>query len=65
MILLPIIYIANKIKFIHRRPYHPQRQGSVEAFNKWIENELISAKDHQKDEFDLGEAVSDFLQYYN
>ena len=65
MILLPIIYKANKIKFIHGRPYHPQSQGSVEVFNKYIQNALISAKDHQKGEFDLDEAVSDFLQYYN
>ena len=62
MILLPIIYKANKIKFIHGWPYHPQSQGSVEAFNKYIQNALISAKDHQKYEFDLDEAVSDF--YY-
>ena len=34
MILLPIIYKANTIKFIHRRPYHTQSQGSVEEFNK-------------------------------
>ena len=60
MILLPIIYKVNKIKFIHERPYHPQSQGSVEAFNKYIQNALISAKDHQKDEFDLDEAVNDF-----
>ena len=65
MILLPILYKANKIKFIHGRPYHPQSQGSVEAFNKYIQNALISAKDHQKGEFDIDEAVSDFLQYYN
>ena len=60
MILLPIIHKANKIKFIHGRPYNPQSQGSVEAFNKYIQNALISAEDHQKDEFDLDEAVSDF-----
>ena len=65
MILLPIIYKANKIKFIHERPYHPQSQGSVETFNKYIQNALISAKDHQKDEFDLDETVSNFLQYFN
>ena len=62
MILFPIIYKANKIKFIHGRPYHPQNQGSVEAFNKYTQNALISAKDHQKDEFDLDEAISNFLQ---
>ena len=65
MILLPIIYKENKIKFIHGRSYHPQSQGSVEAFIKYIQNALISAKDHQKDEFDLDKTVSDFLQYYN
>ena len=65
MILLRIIYRANKVKSIHGRPYHPQSQGSVEAFSKYIQNALISAKDHQKEEFDLDEAVSDFLQYYN
>ena len=63
MILLPIIYKANKIKIIHGRPYHPQSQGSVEAFNKYIQNALINAKDRQKDEFDLDETPSDFLQY--
>ena len=64
MILLPIIYKANKIKFINGRPYHPQCQGSIEVFNKYIHNAPISTKDHQKDEFDIDEAVSDFLQYY-
>ena len=34
MILLLIIYKANKIKFIQGRSYHPQSQGSVEPFNK-------------------------------
>ena len=63
MILLPIIYKANKIKFIHGRPYHPQSQGSIEAFNKYIQNALISAKDHQKDEFDLVRQSA--MQYYN
>ena len=43
----------NNIKFIHGRPYYPQSQGSVEAFNKYIQNALISAKDHNKDKFNL------------
>ena len=58
MILFPIIYKANKIKFIQGRPYHPQSQGSVEAFNKYIQNAFISSKDRQKEVFDLSEAVS-------
>ena len=37
MIILPIIFKANKIKFIHGRPYHPKSKGSVEAFNKYKE----------------------------
>ena len=65
--LLMILYqlFIKQIKFIHGRPYHPQSQGSVEAFNKYIQNTLISAKDHQKEEFDLDGTVIDFLQYYN
>ena len=64
MILLPIIYKANKIKFINRRHYHPQSQRSVEAFNNYTDA-LICAKGHQKEEFDLDGTVSDFLLYYN
>ena len=60
LILLPIIYKANKIKFIHRRPNHPQSQGLVEALNKYIMNAVNSAKDHQKEEFDLDDSVSNF-----
>ena len=40
---------------------NPQSQGSVEAFNKYIQNALISAKNHQKDEYDLDEAVSNAI----
>ena len=65
MILLPIIYITNKIKFIHREPNHPQSQGLVESFNQYIQNALLSAKDNQKEDYDLDEVVSYFLYYYN
>ena len=60
IILLLIIYKANKIKFIHEKLFHPQSQGSIEAFNKYIQNALISTKDNQKEEFDLDETASDF-----
>ena len=53
--------ISLKIKFINAKPYHTQSQGSVEALNKYIQNALISAKDHKKEEFDLDEAVSDAI----
>ena len=55
----------NNIKFINGRPYHPQSQGSVETFNKYIQNALISAKDHNKYKFNLEEVLQDFLIYYN
>ena len=55
----------NNIKFIHGRPYHLQSQGSVEAFNKYIQNGLISAKDHNKDKFNLEEVLPNFFIYYN
>ena len=51
--------ISLKIKFIHGKPYYPQSQGSVGVFNKYTKC-IISAKDHQKEEFDLDEAVSYF-----
>ena len=49
-----------QIKFINRRPYHLQCQSSVEVFNKYIQNALISEKDHKKEEFDLEETINDF-----
>ena len=36
-------------------PYHWQSQGSVEAYNKTIQNFLISVKDSTKDEFGFEE----------
>ena len=38
----------KKIDHIFGSPYHPQSQGSVEAFNRTIQNFLISAKDALK-----------------
>ena len=35
-------------------------RDKFQAFNKYIHNALFCAKDHQKEEFDLDEAVSDF-----
>ena len=58
------IYKKNKINFINGRPYHPQSQGSVETFSKYIQNALISAKNHNKDKFNIWEVLQDFLIYY-
>ena len=55
----------NNIKFIHGRPYHPQIQVSVEAFIKYIQSALISAKDHNKVKFNLEEVLQDLFIYYN
>ena len=54
-----------KMKFINGRPYHLQIQGSVDTYNKYIRNALISAKDHKKEEFAIDATVIDFLKYYN
>ena len=61
MIILLIIYKVIELKFINGRPYHPQSQGSVDAFNNNIKNVQISAKDHQRGEFDLDGTVNDFF----
>ena len=56
---------SHKIKYIKGSPYHPQSQGSVESFNKYIQIFLVKSKDHLKDKFDLENSVYDFLLYYN
>ena len=38
----------NNIDHITGVPYNPQHQGTVEEFNKTIQDFLISAKDHQE-----------------
>ena len=37
----------NNINHINRGAYNPQHQGTVEVFNKTIQDFLISAKGHQ------------------
>ena len=56
---------SHNIKYIKGSPYHPQSQGSVESFNKYIQTFLVKSKDHLKDKFDLENSVYDFLLYYN
>ena len=55
----------KKIDHIFGSPYHPQSQGSVEVFNRIIQNFLTSAKDALKKNFNLKEYVIEFLHYYN
>ena len=56
---------SKGIAWIYGVPYNPQHQGAVEAFNKTVQNFLTSAKDHQKDRYNLEEFINDFLIYYN
>ena len=56
---------SKGIARIYGVPYNPQHQGSVEAFNRTVQNFLTSAKDHQKDRYNLEESINDFLIYYN
>ena len=56
---------SKGIARIYRVSYNPQHQGAVEAFNRTVQNFLTSAKDHQKDRYNLEESINDFLIYYN
>ena len=54
------------IKHVKGRPYHPESQGSVESFNKFIKEklrELLSKSQEKKPS--LQEAVDSFLKEYN
>ena len=55
----------NNIEHITGDPYNPQHQGSVEAFNKTIQDFFISDKDHQWENFCFVDSINDLLIYYN
>ena len=60
------VFLKNqKIKYIRGSPYHSQRQGAVEGFNRTIQNFLCLSKDMNLDEFNLKNSVYDFCMYYN
>ena len=55
---------AMEIEHTYSSPYHPQSNGSVEAFNKTIQNFLNEAYDNrisEKEEFETFQ----FMNYYN
>ena len=59
---------AKDIKFIHRRPYHPESQGAVETFNKTVQDYLLDCYENDKIdgiEWDLRLKLSGFLNLYN
>jgi transposase InsO family protein len=54
-----------QIKHIRGRPYHPQSQGSIEAFNRHIKNRINQMLASNPDTFQLKNAVENFLKMYN
>ena len=59
---------AMEIEHTYSSPYHLQSNGSVEAFNKTIQNFLNEAYDNrisEKEEFNLEFETSQFMNYYN
>jgi len=55
----------NNIKHVRGRPYHPQSQGSVEAFNKTLKIEISDMFRRNSKSFDIEQALKDFLIEYN
>ena len=49
--LIKSYWEGKGIYFVKETPGHPQSQGTIEAFNKTIQNFLILAKDAQKNKF--------------
>ena len=71
-------FLENRgIKHVLGAPYHPQSQGAIEAFNKYIQNWLYRAYDNisiyneeEKEEsmkktWNLDLIINSFLHYYN
>ena len=56
--LLEQYWSKVNVRQIFGSPYHPQSQGSVEAFNRTIQDFLISAKDALGKKFNLKDAVT-------
>ena len=63
--LLEKYWSKVNVRQIFGSPYHPQSQGSVEAYNRTIQDFLISAKDALGKKFDLKDVENEFLVYYN
>ena len=63
--LLEKYWSKVNVRHIFGSPYHPQSQGSVEAYNRTIQDFLISTKDALGKNFDLKDVVNEFLVYYN
>lgn len=57
--------MENKIKIIYGSPYHPQSQGSVEAFNKTIINKLEYIRLEEGNKFNVYETIKKAFKMYN
>ena len=71
-------FLENReIKYVLEAPYHPQSQGVIETFNKYIQNWLYKAfnnisksneeekKQSLKEKWNLNLTINSFLNYYN
>ena len=56
---------VNKIKIIRGRPYHPQSQGVVEAYNKEIKRLLEMKYLENKKNFTIYNILPNVIQIYN
>ena len=59
------LFSERNVQQIYGVPYNPQHQGSVEAFNRNIQDFLTLAKDQQIDSYNLEDLITYFLLYYN
>ena len=53
------------VKLINGRPYHPQSQGSVESFNRYLKKKILEMFLEKKEDFNLQNAIKLFLEEYN
>ena len=56
----------NRKVLLESMEYHiTNYQGLVEIFNRIVQIFLTSAKDHQKERYNLDDSINDFQIYYN
>ena len=56
--------IDNNIKIINGCPRHPQSQGAVESFNKYIISKLQCFKLEEKKHFNINKAIDNVIKIY-